>query len=970
MRAALEPGSRLLLGGVEYVIEAVEGSGSSAVVYRAAYEDALSRGALHRVLVKELFPLSPQGGIERAPDGGVSCSGPGLAVMEEAKRRFLLGNQVNLELLAGQPDATAGNLNSYEAHGTYYSVLSLHGGESLLGALRARGRFPLREAASVLRRLLGALAVFHRRGLLHLDVSPDNILLLPERALLIDFNSVWDTRRPDWGDFCFSCKPGYSAPEVLLGDEAALCPATDIYSCGAVFFHLLAGRRLREGEAASGGFRRTLASLPGLEGVPPTAAAKAAELLLRSLHALPRRRYEDARAMDAELSELMSRLDSFGVSLSALWEAGAARLRRERAPQGEYLDQPLEAAGGVLARAQLERRLDAGGRFLLTGPGGMGKTRLLLELASRRASACRPGEAVYVLVPLRGYQARAGEPDYIRRSLLRLLRFEPGGPGVEDALHALEALFDSPGPGGGAGLVLLLDGLNEAGPHRERLLAELEDLGSRPGLGLLVTERSAAVLDYALGGFEPLALAPLSEAQLKSQLEARGLALPAGEGLRRLLATPMLLFLYLEAAQGPAGEGACAAPETQEALVELYLEQFCRRALREDSGNRAAQLRTAYILRHLLPAAAELMRRRGRSLLERRELLDLAERGWRELHSRSFGEAFPEFMGKSRLMFEGVSSAGEWYDLAVSEQLTERFGLLREAAPGQYALLHDNFLDVLAGQADENRRRLSARRGARLRRGGAALLAALLLLGGAGAALSARLHARTSLTEGEAALVYDAVAALNSCLGLWSSQVSAQSLLLERASAGDVLDNEDPAARRELAAMIEQQRDFLASLYAAEPDAELYAALAELEAEKGLFSTELLAGLCGRWAQMEPAAQAGMERLEAVLCEEDSVYDSRDARESFAAAYSAWLEAETRYVSYLLAELLSQMDAGQQQEVLEAMTYMEAFGGFYDGAGGVAPERLPAGAEQALEALKEARRELSAQGLSLPGRAE
>lgn len=78
MRTALQPGSRLTLGGVEYTIEAVEGSGSSAVVYRAAYEDALNRGALHRVLIKELFPLSAQGGIERAPDGGVVCTGRAL----------------------------------------------------------------------------------------------------------------------------------------------------------------------------------------------------------------------------------------------------------------------------------------------------------------------------------------------------------------------------------------------------------------------------------------------------------------------------------------------------------------------------------------------------------------------------------------------------------------------------------------------------------------------------------------------------------------------------------------------------------------------------------------------------------------------------------------------------------------------------------------------------------------------------
>ena len=48
-----------------------------------------------------------------------------------------------------------------------------------------------------------------------------------------------------------------------------------------------------------------------------------------------RRRYADAQAMAEELGELLARLDGFGVSPSALWEAGAARLRRERAPQGE-----------------------------------------------------------------------------------------------------------------------------------------------------------------------------------------------------------------------------------------------------------------------------------------------------------------------------------------------------------------------------------------------------------------------------------------------------------------------------------------------------------------------------------------------------------------------------------------------------------------------------------------------------------
>ena len=68
---------------------------------------------------------------------------------------------------------------------------------------------------------------------------------------------------------------------------------------------------------------------------------------------------------------------------------------------------------------------------------------------------------------------------------------------------------------------------------------------------------------------------------------------------------------------------------------------------------------------------------------------------------------------------------------------------------------------------------------------------------------------------------------------------------------------------------------------------------------------------------MEPAAEAGMARLEAVLCEEDSAYDSRDKRERLVSAYAGWLEAETRYVSYLLAELLSQMAPEQQEQAAQ-----------------------------------------------------
>lgn len=961
-RSARAPGSTLTLGGVEYRLEAVEGCGSSAIVYRAVYSDSLNRDALHEVYLKELFPISPHGEIRRDENGDVVCLEAGRDAFETARRRFRLGNQINLELLRQSPAATAGNLNSFEAHGTYYSVLSVHGGQTLLRLLEARGRLPLREAAETLLRLLRALEGFHSRGLLHLDISPDNVLLLPEQALLIDFNSVWDTNSPDAGDFVFSCKQGYSAPEVLLQNAADIGPATDLYACCAVFFHMLSGRRLTD-EELSGGLRRAVAELfREPEGVPQTAASKAAELLLRGLHTLPRKRYQDIAALREDARELLLRIDGCGVTPSALWEAGAAACRARRKPASDYLAQPVRSGGEVLDRAALEGLLSGGARALLTGPGGMGKTRLLCELEARHSQSYRPGAPVFFYISLRDYQAAGAESGFLRRAMLRALRFGPEEEGYDGALHALEALFDT--RGGAVSVVLLLDGLNEAGPHREPLLREIELLAEKPGLGLLVTERTPAVLEYALPGFAPMELSPLTQAQVSAQCAQRGVPLPPGEGLRQLLTTPMLLFLYLESAKMPDG-GEAAPPETQEALISAYLERFCRQTLREDSGSQADQLIDGYALRHLLPAIAGEMRRQDRTALPVEAVRALSRRSYQALRGRSFGAAFPEYLGKSRLMLSGLGGADEWYDLAVRERLLDRFGLLSQTEQGQLALLHDAFLPVLAEEAEANRRQERGRANKLWRRRIAAGAAALLIIAGAGAAGAKYLRSRTEYTAAEEGQIYDALTDLSAALGAWSSRVSSQTELLDRAELSDVLDNQDAWAREELAGLIEQKRAFLAALYVPAREEADWAQLEAIAGAKPLFSPEAMEELYDECAALAPLSEAAMAHLEAALCEADSVYSTRDKRERVVNAYREYLEAETRYVSYLLAALLADMTPEQQAELLEPMTYMEALDGFYDGPGSVAPERLADGTDRAREAVKAARLEMLAQGFEL-----
>ena len=108
-----------------------------------------------------------------------------------------------------------------------------------LGA--AGGRLPPDTVVRIVGEVAGGLAALHRRGIVHRDVKPHNILLTPGGAKLADFGVA---RAAETTQFT---APGtavgtlaYLAPELLSG--AAADPASDVYSLGVVTFQALTGR--------------------------------------------------------------------------------------------------------------------------------------------------------------------------------------------------------------------------------------------------------------------------------------------------------------------------------------------------------------------------------------------------------------------------------------------------------------------------------------------------------------------------------------------------------------------------------------------------------------------------------------------------------------------------------------------------------------------------------------------------------
>ncbi|MER5647338.1 protein kinase [Streptosporangium sp. NPDC002524] len=119
-----------------------------------------------------------------------------------------------------------------------YVVMRLLEGRPLADRIN-EGPLPWAEAATIAARLATVLAAAHERGIVHRDVTAENVLLTSTGAKLLDFGIAafigedGDDRASDYGT------PPYVAPERLTGTVAD--PASDVYALGVLLFEMLTG---------------------------------------------------------------------------------------------------------------------------------------------------------------------------------------------------------------------------------------------------------------------------------------------------------------------------------------------------------------------------------------------------------------------------------------------------------------------------------------------------------------------------------------------------------------------------------------------------------------------------------------------------------------------------------------------------------------------------------------------------------
>ncbi len=201
--------------GHRYVLERELGHGGMASVYLARAE-----GRPERVAIKVMNP--------RIADA-----------LDSKRFRREMGIATSLDHPSIVPLLDSGSAGS-----VWYYVMPFVEGESLYDLLQRERRLSVPRALGITRDLAGALGYAHRRGVLHRDVKPENVLLAGGRALIADFGLA---RAIGAADYTKLTATGvivgtvyYMSPEQLR-EEHDLDQRADIYSLGCLLYEMLSG---------------------------------------------------------------------------------------------------------------------------------------------------------------------------------------------------------------------------------------------------------------------------------------------------------------------------------------------------------------------------------------------------------------------------------------------------------------------------------------------------------------------------------------------------------------------------------------------------------------------------------------------------------------------------------------------------------------------------------------------------------
>jgi serine/threonine protein kinase len=189
--------------------------------------------------------------------------------------------------------------------GRMFLVMRFINGLPLNQLIKKRRRIPWDQAVQIISEAAEGLDYAHQRGFVHRDIKPANIMVSPdEGAVVTDFGLVKAAEASGFTTTGVTVgTPNYIAPEVWEGKLAV--PATDTYSLACVFFEMLTGNILFEGESPPQVMTKHVLEGPQFPLKWPKGVEDGiVEILERALTKDPAARYAKASDFVADLGKL------------------------------------------------------------------------------------------------------------------------------------------------------------------------------------------------------------------------------------------------------------------------------------------------------------------------------------------------------------------------------------------------------------------------------------------------------------------------------------------------------------------------------------------------------------------------------------------------------------------------------------------------------------------------------------------
>ena len=298
----LAPGARIKQ---RYQVGRVLGEGGFGITY-AGWDTVLDV----KVAIKEFYMAGYVNRNHEASPNVFATLGAHRDTFNKNKEKFLSEARV-LARFYEEP-GIVGVRDFCEENGTAYIIMDFLDGVTLKEYLEAHGPLLPAEAIRLLLPVIRSLQHVHAGGVIHRDISPDNIMVLADgRTKLLDFGAAREVSQTDIKSLSVILKPGY-APEEQYRSKGRQGPWTDVYALAATLYRCITG------EAPDDAMERMYRDrLPAPADTAAACPAAISRVVMKALAVRQPDRYQDIPAFLLDLEAALARPEDAAVAADA-----------------------------------------------------------------------------------------------------------------------------------------------------------------------------------------------------------------------------------------------------------------------------------------------------------------------------------------------------------------------------------------------------------------------------------------------------------------------------------------------------------------------------------------------------------------------------------------------------------------------------------------------------------------------------